>query len=226
VHPLAAEKSASAPLLNTGHHAGGQWLQRPPGGAAHDFFEIDSSVIEQADGHHEVNVKMARKTNPWQGRLMSSGGRLILVNSSLSNVPTYLMGFYHLTNGYHEELDKEGRSSGMGSKTFKYHIAKWGDIAIPKEFGGMGIINTRRMNDCLLVKWIWKIVNNDNSLWCRLLQAKYLKGTDFFSSKYGGGGGAIRSVRSGGVIKRNFAVMCGWTKSLLSYHELYDLWRP
>jgi hypothetical protein len=29
---------------------------------------------------HVVNVKMFRKTDPWQGRLMSSGGRLILVN--------------------------------------------------------------------------------------------------------------------------------------------------
>jgi hypothetical protein len=35
---------------------------------------------------------------------MSSGGRLALVNSCLSSIPIYLMGFYHLTNGQHREL--------------------------------------------------------------------------------------------------------------------------
>jgi hypothetical protein len=38
--------------------------------------------------------------------------------------------------------------------TFKYHMAKWKWLATPKEFGGLGIIDTRRMNDCPLVKWI------------------------------------------------------------------------
>jgi hypothetical protein len=52
-----------------------------------------------------VNCKMIKRTNPWQERLMSSGGRLILINSCLSSIPMYMMGFYNLTNGQHEELD-------------------------------------------------------------------------------------------------------------------------
>jgi hypothetical protein len=51
----------------------------------------------------------------------------------------------------------------------------------------MGIINTRRMNDCLLVKWIWKIINKEDSLWCQLLHKKYLNDFDFFSSRSQGG---------------------------------------
>jgi hypothetical protein len=38
---------------------------------------------------------------------------------------------------------------------FKYHMAKWKSLNVPREWGGGGgIINTRRMNDCLLAKWI------------------------------------------------------------------------
>jgi hypothetical protein len=40
-----------------------------------------------------VNVKIGKRVEPWQGKLLSSGGRLILVNSYLSSIPTYLMGF-------------------------------------------------------------------------------------------------------------------------------------
>jgi hypothetical protein len=45
-----------------------------------------------------MNKLMARET-------MSSGGRLILVNSCLSNIPNYVMDFYNLTDGQHKELD-------------------------------------------------------------------------------------------------------------------------
>jgi hypothetical protein len=44
------------------------------------------------------------------------------------------------------------------------------------------------MNECILVKWIWKLVNKEESMWSRLLEKKYLKGKDFFS--YMGQGGS------------------------------------
>jgi hypothetical protein len=55
------------------------------------------------------------------------------------------------------------------SKKFKYHMARRESLIIPKEFRGLDILNTRRLNDCLLVKWIRKIVNREDSLWCKLL---------------------------------------------------------
>jgi hypothetical protein len=64
---------------------------------------------------------------------------------------------------------------------------KWESLTVPREFGGMGIINTRRMNDCLLAKWIWKIVNREDSMWCRLMTKKYMGDKDFFSTRSQGG---------------------------------------
>ncbi|KAL5647880.1 hypothetical protein ACJX0J_042235 [Zea mays] len=39
-----------------------------------------------------------------------------------------------------------------------YHMAKWEMVTRPKDQGGLGILDSRLMNECLLVKWIWKIV--------------------------------------------------------------------
>jgi hypothetical protein len=69
-------------------------------------------------------------------------------------------------------------------------MTKWEAIATPREFGGLEIINTRLINDCLLVKWIWRLVKKEDSLWCKILYGKYLKGKDFFSSSGRGGGGS------------------------------------
>lgn len=39
------------------------------------------------------------------------------------------------------------------------------------------------MNDCLVVKWIWKIIRNSEETWCQILKAKYMHEDMFFCSK-------------------------------------------
>jgi hypothetical protein len=112
-----------------------------------------------------VNAKITKRTDPWWGRLMYSICILILVSFCLSSTPTYIMGFYHLTDGQHED-SMRGKFFCTEGEYFKYHMAKWKSITIPTKFGGMRIINTKRMNERLPVKWIWKIVNREYSMWC------------------------------------------------------------
>jgi hypothetical protein len=65
-----------------------------------------------------VNAKIAKRVDPWQGRLMSSRCILILVNSCLSIIPTYIMGFYHVTDGQHEgSMRRFFRMRGGGGGT-------------------------------------------------------------------------------------------------------------
>jgi hypothetical protein len=52
-----------------------------------------------SDGHLGVIIftkvveKMSNILQPWKGKNMTSGGRLILTNTSLSSLPTYTRGF-------------------------------------------------------------------------------------------------------------------------------------
>jgi len=50
--------------------------------------------------------KMRNMLDPWKGKNLSSGGRLILTNSCLSNLPNYTMGFYLLPKSTHKNLDQ------------------------------------------------------------------------------------------------------------------------
>lgn len=43
--------------------------------------------------------------------------------------------------------------------------------------------NTETMNECLLVKWIWKIEKGSDETWFKILQAKYMPDGSFLSSK-------------------------------------------
>jgi hypothetical protein len=52
----------------------------------------------------------------------------------------------------------------------------------PKEQGGLGILDSRLMNECLLVKWIWKISQGSEETWYKFLRAKYMPNENFYLS--------------------------------------------
>jgi hypothetical protein len=92
----------------------------------------------------EVPEKISRRIPPWKGKNMSLGGRLILSNSCLSSLSTYIMGFYWLPSETHRNMNTlRSRFFWRGAEDdFKYHIVRWGAVCRPKEFCGLGIINT------------------------------------------------------------------------------------
>jgi hypothetical protein len=138
-------------------------------------------------GFFDISKKIAKRIPPWKGKHMSLGGRLILSNSCLASLPTYVMGFYLLPQGNHRKMDYI-RSRffwrGVGARdASKYHMVRWDAVCRPMDLSGLGIINTQTFNECLIVKWIWKMYHQIESLWVRLLKAKYMKDEDFFKSK-------------------------------------------
>lgn len=86
-----------------------------------------------------ITDKMRKKLHPRKGKNLTSGGRLILSNSSLNNMPIYYMGIFLLHEGVHHQMDSI-RSQffwrGDISK-FKYHMVKWENACLPKDFVGL-----------------------------------------------------------------------------------------
>ena len=49
--------------------------------------------------------KIERRLQTWKCGHLSSGGKSILINSSLTSIPMYTMGFYWLYEGIHQRFD-------------------------------------------------------------------------------------------------------------------------
>jgi hypothetical protein len=62
-------------------------------------------------------------------------------------------------------------------------MVDWAAVCKPKEFGGLGILNTKSMNIALMLKWIWRFYQNDDDLWADLIHAKYLGERDVFARR-------------------------------------------
>jgi hypothetical protein len=52
-------------------------------------------------------------------------------------------------------------------------MIRWEALNRLREFGGLGFLDVRVMNNCLLGKWIDKLERGDESLCCALLRKKY-----------------------------------------------------
>ena len=84
-----------------------------------------------------LDAKMLKKLDAWIGNSASSGGRLTLLDSSLSGIPSYYMSMFLLSKGFVEKLDKHRRKffwSGSNSKR-KYHMVKWTRVCRSKKKG-------------------------------------------------------------------------------------------
>lgn len=133
-------------------------------------------------------VKIENRLQTWKCGHLSSGGKSILINSSLTSIPMYTMGFYWLYEGTHQRFDtSRGKFfwEGIGNKK-KYHMIKWDAFDKPKEFGYLGFIDTRAMNTVLLCKWIFRLESGEESMCMNLLRRKYLRGAGFCQNKGAG----------------------------------------
>ncbi|WVZ67862.1 hypothetical protein U9M48_016884 [Paspalum notatum var. saurae] len=99
------------------------------------------------------------KLSSWKGKLLSYGGRLVLINSVLSSLAIYMISGFFWQGDNHRK---------------KYRLTKWGLLCLPNDQGGLGILNLEAQNTCLLSKWLYKLINEDG-IWQQLFRKKYLK---------------------------------------------------
>ena len=122
-----------------------------------------------------VEAKFEKKLSSWKGKLMSVGGRLVLINSVLTSLAMFMMSFFEVPKGVLEKIDYFRSRffwQGEGHKK-KYRLAKWDVICQPKEVGGLGILNLEVQNKCLLSKWLYKLLNEEG-MWQSLSRRKYM----------------------------------------------------
>jgi hypothetical protein len=120
-----------------------------------------------------VDEKLVKRLDGWKGSALSFGGKLILINSSLSSIPTYYMSMYLLPKTILKKMDRTRKKifwQGGGEKN-KYHLVKWIKITRLKK-GGLGIKDLRKMNLSLLCKWWWKL-EHEEGLWQKIVRQKY-----------------------------------------------------
>ncbi|CAA7018343.1 unnamed protein product [Microthlaspi erraticum] len=130
--------------------------------------ETFSAVVER------VSARLAG----WKSHVLSLAGRITLTKSVLSSIPVHSVSSVLLPRSTLATLDKVSRSFVWGSTADKrkQHLISWSRVCVPKEEGGLGIRNSLHMNTSLIAKVGWRLMNDEKSLWARVVRCKYRVG--------------------------------------------------
>ena len=134
---------------------------------------------------------------------LSKGGKVTLIKSLLSSLPTYFLFLLPLPGKVAKRIEKLQRDflwNGIGGEP-KIHLVNWAKVCRPLQVGGLGIRRLGNFNSAFLGKWLWMYGMESDALWRRVIEEKYgniLGGwcTKKVTSPYGVS--LWRYIRSGG----------------------------
>ena len=106
-----------------------------------------------------IEDRFEKKLSCCKGKLLSYGGRLVLINSVLTSMPMFHLSFFEVPLGVRKILDfyQSRFFWQIDENKTKYRLAKWDVICRPKDQGGLGIENLEVTNRCLLSKWLYRL---------------------------------------------------------------------
>ena len=119
--------------------------------------------------------KVSKRLDGWKRAFLSKGGRLTLIESVLSAIPTYFLSLFRVPSGVTKELEKIMRNffwkgaDGDGGD----HLVSWKEVGRAKSKGGLGIGRLKEKNKALLFKWFWRFPLEQDEIWSKVIKSKY-----------------------------------------------------
>ncbi|XP_026383675.1 uncharacterized protein LOC113279185 [Papaver somniferum] len=122
-----------------------------------------------------VLIRMEQKLASWKKRQLNKAGRLILIKSCLASLPIYYLSLFHLPLSVEKRMIKIMRNFLWGAVQGRMKLVWvfWKKLCVPKVIEGLGVKNLRKINQSLLVKWIWRFSKSKTSLWRKLVNEKF-----------------------------------------------------
>jgi hypothetical protein len=88
----------------------------------------------------------------------------------------FILSSFEIPKGVLEKIDYfQSRFFWQNDSQKKCRLMKCSIVCQPKDQGGLGIQNLEIQNQCLLNKWLFKLINEDG-LWQIIIRNKYLAG--------------------------------------------------
>ncbi|KAH1074305.1 hypothetical protein J1N35_026633 [Gossypium stocksii] len=121
----------------------------------------------------------------WTKKLLSYGGKEILIKAVLQSIPTYALSIFLASKGVTKDIQtKLSRTWWSGKEKGKFwSTLHWRSLCQPKRIGGINIRNMNLFYISLLGHQVWILINNKETLCFKVLSSRYFPDGNIFKPK-------------------------------------------
>jgi hypothetical protein len=130
---------------------------------------------DRSDCFRHLIDRVNSRINGWKEKLLSMGGKEILIKSIAQAIPVYAMMVFKIPNkickGITNAISRYWWGDDNNHK--RMHWQEWWKMCMPKGSGGMGFRDIQSFNLAMLAKQVWRLLREPDSLCARVLRARY-----------------------------------------------------
>ncbi|GJU04557.1 RNA-directed DNA polymerase, eukaryota [Tanacetum coccineum] len=121
----------------------------------------------------DIIDRIRRRLSRWKMKMLSIGGRLMLIKSVLGSMPIFHMSMFKVPAGVIQILEslRSKFFNGHESSGKKASWVQWKKALAPKDNGDLGIFSLYALNRGLIFKWVWRFLAHEPTLWSRVIKA-------------------------------------------------------
>nr|GFA92528.1 RNA-directed DNA polymerase, eukaryota, reverse transcriptase zinc-binding domain protein [Tanacetum cinerariifolium] len=150
------------------------WSRYCVNGFEYQFKYLGVKVEECMSRHKawdDVILKLRSWLSKWKVKTLSIGGRLTLLKLVLGASSLYTMSIFKVPLCVLKDMESiQNRFfNGGDSSDKKITWVAWDKVLASKEKGGLGVLSFHALNRALLLKWVWRFISQDGSMWFRVI---------------------------------------------------------
>ena len=134
--------------------------------------------------HHQID-RVNSRINGWKEKLLSMGGKEILIKSVAQAVPVYAMMVFKvpkkICKGITDAISRFWWGDDNDQK--RMHRLEWWKLCVPKAKGSMEFRDLQSFNLAMLAKQVWRLLCEPESLCARVLRARYYPDGNLLNAK-------------------------------------------
>ena len=125
--------------------------------------------------------RIKQKGSSWTNRFLSKAGKLTMIKSVLSPIPSYSMTCFKLPVSLCKRIQAAVTRFWWDDSVGQQKMAwtSWEKMTKPKAIGGLGFRDFQAWNDAFLGKLAWRLHNNPDLLLSKVLFGKYCHSESF-----------------------------------------------
>lgn len=176
---------------------------------------------------------MKNRIKGWDKKMLSKGGKKILLKTVAQSLPNYAMSIFLLPKQLCTNMERLmskfwWRSSSDKDRSICW--MSWKRMCRRKAKGGLGFRQLYEFNVALLGKQGWRLISDEHSLVSRLYKARYYPNESFLTAKVGNNPSYIwRSILEAHILLKKGSVRrisSGKEVSILNDPWLWDVENP